>query len=495
MRTGLLVAIIVVVVVIIAVVAILATRPSAPPPPATVTSVVTSVTTVSGTATTVVQTVTVTAPGTTTTTTTGPPTITFYTWWAGLERFAIDAVIGNFTKLYGIKVEKTAVPGGAGVNAKIAILTLIQAGKPPAAFQVHCGPEMISYIYAAPNGAKSFVNMTSVAQQIGLIQQAPGVAWACSLNGGMFSLPVNVHRANLIMYNKHLLDKIGASVPTTVQDLLAVCQKAAAAGIPCLVLGGADQFTLLQTWENIFLAVGGPYKFMQFLYGTLPSNDPSIVQATQLYLNLTKYLSPDWSSVDWTGAVADVVQGKALAHVDGDWAVGLIHNVYPNVTMCTVDSITPSCDIIFAPFPGTQGIYSLVIDSVAVPVGPEQSYGILFAKFFAGPQGQMIFNPIKGSIATYKNISTSIYPTVVQRWEAQQYRDARFYVYSLTHGGLFSDVWQNLLQQIVVLTQTGNTNLWYSTVAKALATEKQEWSGWYMGFPNNKFWGNATATS
>jgi len=30
-------------------------------------------------------------------------------------------------------------------------------------------------------------------------------------------------------------------------------------------------------------------------------------------------------------------------------------------------------------------------------------------------------------------------------------------------------------------------------VAKALSTERQEWSGWYMGFPNNKFWGNATS--
>ncbi|MEL9990115.1 MAG: ABC transporter substrate-binding protein [Thermoproteus sp.] len=479
MRTSVIVGIIVVVLVIAILAAILATRPSAPPAASTTSPTVTQ--TATGT----------TAPSTTTT---GPATITFYTWWAGLERFAVDAVIGNFTKIYGINVEKTAVPGGAGVNAKIAILTLIQAGKPPAAFQVHCGPEMISYIYAAPNGANSFVNMTPVAQQIGLIQQAPGVAWACSLNGGMFSLPVDVHRANLIMYNKHLLDKIGASVPTTVQDLLAVCQKASAAGIPCLVLGGADQFTLLQTWENIFLAVGGPYKFMQFLYGTLPPNDPSIIQATQLYLNLTKYLSPDWTGVDWTGAVADVVQGKALAHVDGDWAVGLIHNVYPNVTMCTVDNITPNCDIIFAPFPGTQGVYSLVIDSVAVPVGPEANYGVLFAKFFAGPQGQMIFNPIKGSIATYKNISTSIYPTPVQQWEAQQYRTARFYVFSLTHGGLFSDVWQNLLQQVVVLTQTGRADLWYNTVAKALATEKQEWSGWYMGFPNNKFWGNATST-
>lgn len=486
MRTSLLIGVVIVVIIVAAIAAYLATRPAPPTAPATVTTSIVQTTTATAT-------VTVTAAPSTTTAT-GPPTITFYTWWAGLERFAIDAVIGNFTKLYGIRVEKTAVPGGAGVNAKFAILALIQAGKPPAAFQVHCGPEILSYIYAAPQGVNNFVNMTPIAQQIGLIQQGPGVAWACSLKGGMFSLPVNVHRANLIIINRHLLDKLGAKVPASVSDLLALCQKAAAAGIPCLALGGADQFTLLQTWENVFLAVGGPLKFMRFLYGTLPSNDPSIVQATQLYLNLTKYLSPDWAGLDWTGCVADIVQGKALAHVDGDWAVGLIYNVYPNVTMCPVDNITPNCDVIFAPFPGTQGVYSLVIDSVAVPVGPEEQGGLLFARFFAGPQGQSIFNPIKGSIATYKNISASIYPTPAQRWEVEQYRGARFYVFSLTHGGLFSDVWQSLLQQIVVLTQTGRADLWYSTVAKALQTEKAEWDGWYLGFPGNKFWGNATAS-
>jgi carbohydrate ABC transporter substrate-binding protein, CUT1 family (TC 3.A.1.1.-) len=112
-------------------------------------------------------------------TTTAPPTsptattpsvkkITFYTWWAGLERFAIDAVIGNFTKKTGIQVEKTAVPGGAGVNAKFAILALMQAGSPPAAFQVHCGPEMLSYIYVAPKGEASFVELSQVAKEIEL---------------------------------------------------------------------------------------------------------------------------------------------------------------------------------------------------------------------------------------------------------------------------------------------------------------------------------------
>jgi len=154
-----------------------------------------------------------------------PSKISFYTWWAGLERFAIDAVIGNFTAKTGIQVEKTAVPGGAGVNAKFAILALIQAGKPPAAFQVHCGPEMLSYIYASPHGEKDFVELNSVAKDIGMTDQAPDVLKACALAGKIYTLPVNIHRANLIFINKQILDKIGGKVPTTIEELVDLSKK------------------------------------------------------------------------------------------------------------------------------------------------------------------------------------------------------------------------------------------------------------------------------
>jgi len=186
------------------------------------------------------------APVTTTPTTTPLPSkISFYTWWAGLEKFAIDAVIGNFTARYGISVEKTAVPGGAGVNAKFAILALIQAGKPPAAFQVHCGPEMLSYIYAAPNGENSFVEMSSIARKIGMYDQGRDVLSACSLAGKVYTLPVDIHRANLIFINKHVLDQLGAQPPRTLDDLISLSKKASASGIPALLQAGGDVFTVL----------------------------------------------------------------------------------------------------------------------------------------------------------------------------------------------------------------------------------------------------------
>lgn len=305
---------------------------------------------------------------------------------------------------------------------------------------------MLSYIYVAPKGEQSFVELSQVAKEIGMSTYGADVLSARSLNGKVYALPVNIHRANLIFINKQVLDRLGGKVPTTLDDLVALCSKASASGVPCLLQAGANQFTILHLWEQIFLAVAGPQKFLMFMYGTLPAGDPSIRQATETFITLSKTFPSNWPTLDWTGAVADLVAGKGLAHVDGDWAVGLIYNVYPQVKMCPYTSVSADCNIIVAPFPGTAGIYNLVIDSVAVPAGsPTTQMGIDFVRFFAGPEGQSIFNPLKGSIAVYKNIDPSIYPTSIQRWEVEEYRNARSYVFSLTHGALFSDVWQQLL--------------------------------------------------
>lgn len=418
-----------------------------------------------------------------------PGKITFYTWWAGLERFAIDYLIGNFTKDTGIAVEKTAVPGGAGVNAKFAIIALIMAGKPPESFQVHCGPEIISYFMAAPNKEKDFVDLTSAGREIDIL--ATPVGQVCLLNGKLYALPVNLHRANLILMNKGILDKYGIAPPKTLDDLVAACSKLKAAGVPCMVQAGADLFTVLHFWEQIFLAVAGPEKFIKFMYGLLDPNDPSIVQATEIFMKFVDTFPADWMALDWTSAVDRVVKGLGAFHVDGDWAVGLIFNVYPDVEMCPVDKITPTCKIIVAPFPGTEGIYNMVIDAVGVPAGPYKDLGVQFAKYFASKKGQQIFNPYKGSIAAYPDLPKDIYFIEVQKWEVDQYAASRYQVFSFTHGALFSDVWDKLLRQAVVLAQTKAVDLWYNTVKEALALERKLWeqSRMFIGTCDKPFGG------
>lgn len=420
-----------------------------------------------------------------------PKEITFYTWWAGLEEPAIKALVESYTTKTGIKVIRTAVPGGAGVNAKFAIVALIMAGKPPEAFQVHCGPEMISYFLAAPGKEADFVDLTSIGRETGVIETAVGQV--CMLSGKLYTTPVNLHRANLIFMNKEILDKNGIKPPTTLDELISASKALHAKGIPAMVQAGADLFTVLHLWEQILLAVAGPLKFIEFMYGTLDPGDPSIKKATEIFLELAVTFPPDWPALDWTGAVDRVVRGLGAFHVDGDWAVGLIYTAHPGVEMCPIDAITPTCKIIVAPFPGTGDVYNMVIDAVGVPKGPAQNLGIDFAKYFTSREGQKVFNPLKGSIAVYPDIPPDIYPTVIQKWEVEQYRKSKYQVFSLTHGALFSEVWQKLLTGAVILAQYKATALdsWYSTVRESLILERKLWeqTGYYLGSPEKPFAG------
>jgi glucose/arabinose transport system substrate-binding protein len=420
-----------------------------------------------------------------------PKEITFYTWWAGLEEPAIKALVESYTAKTGVKVIRSAVPGGAGVNAKFAIIALIMAGKPPEGFQVHCGPEMISYFLASPNKEADFVDLTQVGREIGVLETAVGRV--CMLSGKLYTIPVNLHRANLIFMNKEVLDANGIKPPRTLDELIAASKALQAKGIPAMVQAGADLFTVLHLWEQIFLAVAGPQKFIEFMYGTLDPGDPSIKRATEIFLELAATFPPDWPALDWTAAVDRVVRGLGAFHVDGDWAVGLIYTAYKGVEMCPVDAITPTCKIIVAPFPGTEDVYNMVVDAVAVPKGPLQDLGVDFAKYFASREGQKVFNPPKGSIAVYPDVPPDIYPTVIQKWEVEQYRKSRYQVFSLTHGALFSDVWQKLLTGAVILAQYKAAALdsWYSTVKDALTLERRLWeqTGYYLGSPEAPFAG------
>jgi len=201
-QIAIIVAIVVIVIVIGAIAGIMLTRKSTP------TVITTTVTTTTTTTTPI-----------TTTTTTGP--LVFYTWWAATGKVALNHLIPIFEQQTGITVEPYLVPGAAGNNAKYAILALVEAGKPPASFQVHYGPEMISYVEAAPNGVNSFVNMTPYAIQWGLLKNAVyEVLQAGAFNGTLLSIPVNVHRGALLYVNVQLLREYNLPFPYNFSTLV-----------------------------------------------------------------------------------------------------------------------------------------------------------------------------------------------------------------------------------------------------------------------------------
>src|SRR5690554_1458334 len=71
-------------------------------------------------------------------------TLEIFSWWAGDEGPALEAMIKLYNKQHpGVSVENAAVTGGSGINARAVLKTRMLGGNPPDSFQVHAGQELI----------------------------------------------------------------------------------------------------------------------------------------------------------------------------------------------------------------------------------------------------------------------------------------------------------------------------------------------------------------
>src|SRR5690606_37809027 len=70
--------------------------------------------------------------------------VEIFSWWAGEEGPALEAIIVEFEKRNpGVRINNATVTGGAGVNDKAVLKTRTLGGDPPGTFQVHAGQELI----------------------------------------------------------------------------------------------------------------------------------------------------------------------------------------------------------------------------------------------------------------------------------------------------------------------------------------------------------------
>lgn len=171
-----------------------------------------------------------------------------YHWWtAGGEKEAFDALAKKFQEKYPeIEVLANPVAGGGGVNLKMILQSLMLAGKPPDTFQVHAGYEMAPYVQG---------EMISPIDDIwteDMKKNYPDtIEQMVIFNGHYYAVPINVHRANVIWYNKEIFDKysIDPASVKTIDDLFAVAEKLKQNGVTPFALGDRNKWPATQVFE------------------------------------------------------------------------------------------------------------------------------------------------------------------------------------------------------------------------------------------------------
>ena len=121
-----------------------------------------------------------------------------FTWWASGGEFA---GLNEMIKLFkaqnpNTKFINAAVAGAAGVNAKGVLVSRMNAKNPPDTFQSHAGAELTSYVKAGQVEDVSFLYKKNGWDKV----FPAGLIKTLTVNGKIYSVPVNIHRANVLWW-------------------------------------------------------------------------------------------------------------------------------------------------------------------------------------------------------------------------------------------------------------------------------------------------------
>lgn len=352
-----------------------------------------------------------------------------FSWWAGDEGPALEALIALYEAKYPeVTVINATVTGGAGVHAKAVLKTRMLGGDPPDSFQVHAGQELIGTWVVA----QRMEDLTWLFQEEGWFEVFPEDLLALiSTDEGIWSVPVNIHRSNVMYYIPENLKKWGVEPPKTWDEFLAIAPSLQEQGVIPLSLG--ENWTAIHLWESVALSYLGPDKYDNLWEGKLSWTSPEVVGVWELFGRILEYTNPDAPSLSWQQATDMVVAGQAAFNIMGDWASG-----YMSVTL----GVKPEEGYGWAPSPGTEGVFMALSDSFGLPVGsPNRENTIAWLKTIGSREGQDTFNPLKGSISPRIDSDLSKYDVYLQS-AARDYQSNRI-VGSLAHGTVANERFMN----------------------------------------------------
>ncbi|MET3856326.1 ABC transporter substrate-binding protein [Rhizobium sp. OAE497] len=307
-------------------------------------------------------------------------------WWtSGGEAAALNVLKGDLSK-EGYAWKDVPVAGGGGDAAMTALKAMVAAGTYPTASQM-LGYTVLDYAQAGVMG-----DLTETAKKEGWDKSVPAALQKFSVYDGKWvAAPVNVHSVNWLWINKAVMDKIGGTEPKTFDDLIALLDKAKAAGVTPLALGGQN-WQEATMFDSIVLSTGGP-EFYKKAFNDLDEDSLKSDTMKKSFDNLAKiikYVDPNFSGRDWNLATAMVIKGDALVQVMGDWAKGEF----------VAAKKTPDKDFLCYRFPGTDGSVIYNSDMFGMFNVPEdrKAAQVALATATLSKSFQSAFNVVKGSV-------------------------------------------------------------------------------------------------
>ncbi|MDQ6419667.1 ABC transporter substrate-binding protein [Paenibacillus sp. LHD-117] len=327
--------------------------------------------------------------------------IEILTWWTGAgDEAGFRALLQLFKQEHpDIYLFSAAVEGGAGVNARDVLKRRMEEGNPPDTYQAN--EETI--IRSASQGQLASLN--DLFDEEGWKDKFPKeIIDELTLDGNIYAIPLNIHRTNVLWYNKKIFKQLDLEPPGTFEELLELCRRIRDAGIVPLASGDKTEISLL---NNVILGTIGTDRYLELTRDEALYDDSILTKVYENMKELMSYVNADHGNLSWSEEAKLFGEGQTAMLSMGDWVKG---------NLSFIQEMIPGEDYGWVTFPGTKGTFLATMDTFGLPKAsknPETTKEWL--KLLGSVEGQDTFNPLKGSIPSRIDTDSAKYDAYGQQ--------------------------------------------------------------------------------
>jgi glucose/mannose transport system substrate-binding protein len=360
-----------------------------------------------------------------------------------------------------VGINKNPAPGGAGSAQDAVIRNRILNENPPGTFQIWPGQSLAPYLEA--DALRDIGDVWTQEMQDAYVE---GPRELSQPNGTFVAVPINIHRLNNLFYNTQVVEQAGVD-PTSISDpasltqaLQQVQQNTDAAG---MAHSTQSPWTTLQLWEITMLSEQGVDPYRDAQQGNVGAHEQAVKGTLSRVNEYRQYWNEDAGSISWDQANSKVVNGEAAFIHQGDWAAGQYE---------AQEGFAYETDWNYVPFPGSQGTYSIVVDSFVFPRNnPSPEATRKFLTYCGSKDAQRRFNPVKGSIPPRTDVSNEPFgPFLTQQRE--QFGNSEAQPPTIAHGtGVTPTVKSSIEGAFATFTSNWDVDQAYNGIQSAFDQE------------------------
>jgi len=407
-------------------------------------------------------------------------------WWTSTsESSALNVLVDRYEKQNpGTSVDETAVVGGGGSQAHVVLATRLAHGDPPDVWQSLVGGNITAWHNAGAVGDVSSLFTDEVKAQL-----PENVLSSVSVDGKQYAAPLSAHRANVLMYNRDVLKGAGIAEPGegyTLDQFLADLEALKAKGTTPLCIGGADSISTAGLFEAVLLATVGKEGWERIEADRFDWSGQEVQTALNTFGRLIDYTDATGKNNTWSEASGRLAAGECGFYQMNDSAfaestalnddsgatAGAAPSTGTNVdtpssaapstgtNVDTPSSAAPSAGasagaastdaspVAATVFPGTEGMFLMVVDSFVVSSSTDNRDGAnAFLTTALDPQVETDFCKVKGCVPVRNDADVSSL-TPYQQQTADALR-SQTVLNSISYGEVISPAMQDGFFQAV----------------------------------------------